>query len=127
MSQQSNQLPVDGRMRDEGATAGQILRSVAAEVERVHGLVEEIERTVCKLSERQSLRAAERADLQKLDIVLQSLVAIKEFSAATAVASELDGMLDIEPALKLIRLAEVRARLSGSINDTDKMDEAEFF
>lgn len=108
-------------------TVADVLLSISAEIERVEELARRIERSLCDAASDGEIESRSPAELQELDMVIQSLAAIREFASVTAQASTLSARLDIEPALQLMRLAGMRARLSGSIGEEMESGEPEFF
>lgn len=106
---------------------GGVLKSISSEVEYVGKLVERFERIVCRLASEASLENAERSDLQSLDLIIQSLEAIRDFAAAAAETADPQARVDIQPALDLVRLAAMRNRLAGVAVTGGKAGEAELF
>ena len=98
---------------EETQPLGEVLAAAATELQHAYerGLV--LENAILGMMKRIPNGAADAAELQHLDLVLQHVHAVSDFLGALAQSGGNLGAVTVTDALARVKLADVRDRLSG--------------
>jgi hypothetical protein len=98
---------------EETQPLGEVLAAAATELQHAYerGLV--LENAILGMMKRIPDGAADAAELQHLDLVLQHVHAVSDFLGALAQSGGNLGAVTVTDALARVKLADVRDRLSG--------------
>jgi hypothetical protein len=104
-----------------------VLNALGHELERIRSLGFRIEFEVCALALKVDASGGGAQELQQLDLMLQQIGALRDFVSVLANEHGVNGVLQIEPALARIGLADMRARLAGCEWSVASGDAVEMF
>lgn len=88
------------------------IATLSQELERIRVLGLKVEQTICAIAVRSAIDSAVVAELQHLDVLIQHIAALRDFSEQVAVECSDDAKIDLEAALDRVTLADVRRRLA---------------
>jgi hypothetical protein len=115
-----------GSQAGEEADLGEICRRVALELESARLTAMRVERSLCTAADCWGLDDERVRDLQSLDMLMQTLAALRDFLSSVALLAEGGPRIDAAAALERILLADMRRRLAGEPDAPDAPSGGEF-
>ena len=114
-------LVTNGEPNEADPPIGELLGSIAQELELARTIGLRVERAICAIAIQSTIDSALVAELQNFDAVLQHIAAMRHFSGELGRSCDASWRTSPRAALERVTLAEVKARLGGE--DTESTDE----